>query len=162
VLKRKEVKRYIWFVLETTEVYWPSVLTLQTCYLRLFLWWLWIVIYWGLHPLSILDYRVVPYSFRVRGLCLYSVALAGWVSYCYYYLNLTGYVTFNTASYLEDADVVPTVHWIYSPPVHIVIMCTVQFVVYLRTKDRGMISSIRLFCSIHILVTYYSVKSLFY
>jgi hypothetical protein len=31
------------------------------------------------------------------------------VSYCYYYLKLTDYVTFNTASYLEDTDVVLTV-----------------------------------------------------
>jgi hypothetical protein len=41
------------------------------------------------------------------------------VSYCYYYLNLTGYVTFNNASYLEDAAVVLTVHWIANPPVPI-------------------------------------------
>jgi hypothetical protein len=49
------------------------------------------------------------------------------VSYCYYYLNLTGYVTFNTASYLEDAAVVLTVHWIANPPVPIsyTVYCTV-------------------------------------
>jgi hypothetical protein len=41
------------------------------------------------------------------------------VSYCYYYLNLTGYVTFNSTSYLEDAAVVLTVHWIANPPVPI-------------------------------------------
>jgi hypothetical protein len=31
-----------------------------------------------------------------------------------------------------------------------IIMCTVQCVVYLRTKDRGMISSVHLFCYVHI------------
>jgi hypothetical protein len=41
------------------------------------------------------------------------------VSYCYYYPNLTVYVTFNTASYLEDAAVVLTVHWIANPHVPI-------------------------------------------
>jgi hypothetical protein len=41
------------------------------------------------------------------------------VSYCYYYLNLMCYVTFNTASYLDDANVVHTVHWIVNPPVPI-------------------------------------------
>jgi hypothetical protein len=48
------------------------------------------------------------------------------VSYFYYYLNLTGYVTFNTTSYLEDAAVVLTVHWIANPPVpiHYTVYCT--------------------------------------
>jgi hypothetical protein len=41
------------------------------------------------------------------------------VSYCYYYINLTGYVTFNTTYYLEDTGVVLTVHWIANPPVPI-------------------------------------------
>jgi hypothetical protein len=39
------------------------------------------------------------------------------VSYCYFYLNLTGYVTFNNAYYLEDTTVVLTVHWTAKPPV---------------------------------------------
>jgi hypothetical protein len=41
------------------------------------------------------------------------------VLYCYYYLNLTGYVPFNTTYYLEYAAVVLTVHWIANPPVPI-------------------------------------------
>jgi hypothetical protein len=41
------------------------------------------------------------------------------VLYCYYYLNLEGYVTFNTASYLKGATVVLTVHWVATPPVPI-------------------------------------------
>jgi hypothetical protein len=40
VLERKEVKRYFCFVLESTEVYSPSILALQTFYLRLFMWWM--------------------------------------------------------------------------------------------------------------------------
>jgi hypothetical protein len=41
------------------------------------------------------------------------------VSYCYYYLNIIGYFTFNNVSYLEDDDGVRTVHWIDNPPVPI-------------------------------------------
>jgi hypothetical protein len=41
------------------------------------------------------------------------------VSYFYYYLNLIGYVTFNPAYYLKDAEVVPTVQWIANRPVPI-------------------------------------------
>jgi hypothetical protein len=84
------------------------------------------------------------------------------VSYCYYYLNLTGYVTFNTASYLEDADVLLTVHWIANPPVPIRYNVYRTVVVYLLTKDIGMISSVRLCCSVYLLVAIDSIKSLFY
>jgi hypothetical protein len=72
------------------------------------------------------------------------------VSYCYCYLNRPGYVAFNTASFLEDAAVVLTVHWISNPPVPI--RYTVYHIVcfYLLTKDRGMISSVHLFCYAHI------------
>jgi hypothetical protein len=83
------------------------------------------------------------------------------VSYCYYYLNLTGYVTFSTASYLEDADVVRTVQWIANLPVPIRYIVHRTVVVYLLTKDLGMISSVRLCCSVHILVAIDSIKSLF-
>jgi hypothetical protein len=42
------------------------------------------------------------------------------VSYCYFYVNLAGYVTFNTAYYSSDATVVLTVQWIANPhvPIH--------------------------------------------
>jgi hypothetical protein len=84
------------------------------------------------------------------------------VSYCYYYLNPAGYATFNTASYLEDADVVLTVHWIANSPVHIRYTVYRTVVVYLLIKDLGMISSVRLCCSVHLLVTIDYIKSLFY
>jgi hypothetical protein len=82
--------------------------------------------------------------------------------YCYYYLTPTGYVTFNTASYLEDADVVLTVHWIANPTVPIPYTVYLTVAVYLLTKDIGMISSVRLCCSVHILVAIDSIKSLLY
>jgi hypothetical protein len=72
------------------------------------------------------------------------------VSYCYYYLNLIGYVTFNTTSYLEYADVVLTVHWIANPPVPIHYTVYRIVVVYLLTKDIGMISSVRRCCSVRL------------
>jgi hypothetical protein len=84
------------------------------------------------------------------------------VSYCYYYLSLTGCVTFNTASYLEDAAVVLTVNWIANAPVPMRYTVYRTFVVYLLTKDLGMISSVRLCCSVHLLVAIDSIKSLFY
>jgi hypothetical protein len=84
------------------------------------------------------------------------------VSYCFFYLNLIGYVTFNTASYLKDTDVIITVHWIANPPVPISYNVHHTVVVYLRTKDIGMISSVRCCCSIHILVTIDSIKSSFF
>jgi hypothetical protein len=74
------------------------------------------------------------------------------VSYCYYYLNLIGYVTFNTASYLEDANVILTVHRISNPPVPIRYTVYHTVVVYLLTKYIGVISSVRRCCSIHVLV----------
>jgi hypothetical protein len=82
------------------------------------------------------------------------------VSYYYFYLNLIVYVTFNTASYLEDTDGALTVHWIANPPVPIyyTVYCTVA--VYLLTKDIGMISSVRRCFFVHLLVTIYSNKSL--
>jgi hypothetical protein len=82
------------------------------------------------------------------------------VSYCYYYLKLTGCVTFNNASYLEDAAAVLNVHWIANP--HVTIQYTVYHtvVVYLLTKNLGMISSVRLCCSVHLLVAINSIKSL--
>jgi hypothetical protein len=110
------------------------------------------------HRPTILDYRVFPYSFCVRELFPYSVALAGWVSfiihsrvsYCYYNINRPGYVAFDTASLPEDACVVLTVQWVANPlaPIRYTVYRTVCC--YSRTKDRGMISSIHLFCSIHI------------
>jgi hypothetical protein len=84
------------------------------------------------------------------------------VLYCYYYLTPTFYVTFNTAYYLEDADVVLTVQWIANPPVPIRYNMYSSVVVYLLTKDIGMISSVSLCCSVHILVAIDSFKSLFY
>jgi hypothetical protein len=83
------------------------------------------------------------------------------VLYCYYYLNLIVYVTFNTASYLEDAGVVITVHWIANT--HVPMCCTVYrtFVVNLLTKDIGMISYVCRSCSVHILVAIDHIKSLF-
>jgi hypothetical protein len=83
------------------------------------------------------------------------------VSYCYYYLNLIGYVTFNTKSYLEDTDVVHSVHWIANPPVPIHYTVYLTVVVYLLIKDIGMISSEHRCCSIHLLVAIDSIKSLF-
>jgi hypothetical protein len=53
---------------------------------------------------------------------IYSIIL-----YCYYYLSLTGYVTFNTASYLEDTAGVLTIHWIANP--HVPIRYTMHFTV---------------------------------
>jgi hypothetical protein len=84
------------------------------------------------------------------------------VSYCYYYLNLTYYVTFNTSSYLEDAAVVLTVHWIANPPVPIRYTMYRTVVVYLLTKDLRMISSVHLCCSVHILLAIDPIKSLIY
>jgi hypothetical protein len=80
------------------------------------------------------------------------------VSYCYYYLNVTCYITFNTTSYLEDAAVVLTVYWIANPPVPIHYNVYRTVVVYLLTKDLGMISSVRLCCSVHLLVAIDSIK----
>jgi predicted membrane chloride channel (bestrophin family) len=85
------------------------------------------------------------------------------VSYCSFYLNLTGYVTLNTASYLEDAAVILTVHWIANTPVPIHYTVYLTVVVYLLIKDFGMISSVRLCCSVHlylqlILLNLYSIK----
>jgi hypothetical protein len=83
------------------------------------------------------------------------------VLYCYYYLNLIGYVTLNTASYLEDANVVINVHWVANPhvPIHYAVYRTVVF--YLLTKDTGMISSVRCWFSLHLLVAIDSIRSLF-
>jgi hypothetical protein len=83
------------------------------------------------------------------------------VSYCYYYLNLIGYVTFITAYYLEGANVVLTVHWIPNPPVNMHYTVHRTVVVYLLTKDIGMISSVHRCCSVHLLVTIDSIKYLF-
>jgi hypothetical protein len=83
------------------------------------------------------------------------------VLYCYYYLNLIGYVTFTTASYLEDADVVLTVQWIANPPVPIRYTVYRTVVVYFRTKDLRMISSVRRCFSVHLSVAIDSIKSLF-
>jgi hypothetical protein len=83
------------------------------------------------------------------------------VLYCYCYLNLIGYVTFNTASYLEDTDIVLNVQWIANPSVPILYNVYRTVVVYLLPKDIGMISSLRRGCSVHLLVTIDSIKSLF-
>jgi hypothetical protein len=83
------------------------------------------------------------------------------VSYCYYYLNLIGYVTFNTTSYLEDADVVITVHWIANQPVPICYSVYHTVVIYLLTKDIGIVSYVHRCCSGHLLVAIDSIKSLF-
>jgi hypothetical protein len=80
------------------------------------------------------------------------------VSYCYYYLNLTGYVTFNITSYFKDAAVVLTVHWIANPPVPVRYTVYHTVVVYLLTKEPGMISSVRFCFSLHLLVTIDSIK----
>jgi hypothetical protein len=83
------------------------------------------VILWYLKPLTIfglpscsvfvLRTGTISVLSRLGGLSL--IIMYSRVSYCYYYLNLTGYVIFNTASYLEDATVVLTVQWILNPPV---------------------------------------------
>jgi hypothetical protein len=108
--------------------------------------------------------------FVLRTQTIYVRSRLGWlspiiifsrVSYCYYYLNLIGYVTLNTYSYLEDADVVLTVYWMANPPVPIHYTVYHAVVVYLLTKNIGMISSVRRCCSIHLLLTIDSVKSLF-
>jgi hypothetical protein len=83
------------------------------------------------------------------------------VSCRYYYLNLIGYVVFLIVSYFSEDDVVLTVHWIAHPPVHECYTVYRIFVVYLLTKDIGMISSVRRFCSVHLLVTIDSIKLLF-
>jgi hypothetical protein len=83
------------------------------------------------------------------------------VSCRYYYINLIGYVTFLAVSYCSYSDVVLTVHWIAHPPVHECYTVYRIVVVYLLTKDIGMISSVRHCCSVHLLVTIDSIKSLF-
>jgi hypothetical protein len=68
------------------------------------------------------------------------------VSYCYHYLNLIGYVTFNTAYYLEHADVVLTVQWITNS--HVLILSNMYRTVVstCSLKNTGMISSVRHVC----------------
>jgi hypothetical protein len=83
------------------------------------------------------------------------------VSYCYYCINLIGYVIFNTAPYLDDTNVLLTVHWIANPPVPIHYTVYRTVVVYLLTKAIGMVSSVRHCCYVHLLVTIDSIKSLF-
>jgi hypothetical protein len=61
-----------------------------------------------------------------------------------------GYVAFNTTSFPEDAAFVPTVHWIDNPLVPIYYDVYRIVCCYLRTKYRGMIRSVNLFCSVHI------------
>jgi hypothetical protein len=72
------------------------------------------------------------------------------VSYCYYYINFIGYVTFNTASYLEDANVVFTVQWIANPPVPIRnnVYRTVVSICSLKNTGTGMVSSVRRICAL--------------
>jgi hypothetical protein len=72
-----------------------------------------------------------------------------------------GYATFNTMSYLEDANIVLTVHWTANPPVpkHYTVYLTVF--VYLLTKYIGIISSLHRCCSVHLLVAIDSIKLLF-
>jgi hypothetical protein len=84
------------------------------------------------------------------------------VSYCYYYLNQIGYVTFNATYYLEDAAVVLTVQWIVNPHVTICDNMYRTVVVYLIIKDIRMISSLLLCVFVHIIVAIDSIKSLFY
>jgi hypothetical protein len=73
------------------------------------------------------------------------------VSYCYYYLNLIGYITFNNTYYLEDTNAVLTVQWIDNTPVLICYILYRTVGVYLLTKHIGMIGSIRLCCSVYLL-----------
>jgi hypothetical protein len=82
------------------------------------------------------------------------------VSYCYSYINLTSHVTFNTASYLEEDAAILNVHWIANPPVPICYTVYRTSDVYLLTKDLGMISSVHLCCSVHLVVAIDSIKSI--
>jgi hypothetical protein len=79
---------------------------------------------------------------------MYSIVL-----YCYYYLKLTGYVTFNTTSSLKDSEVVLTVQWIANPhvPTHHMVYHT--FVSTCSLKNTGMISFERHICAVNIFFT---------
>jgi hypothetical protein len=110
---------------------------------------------------SVLVLRTWTISILSRIGWLSPIKIYSRVSYHYYYLNLIGYVTFITASYLYDADVVLAVHWIATPPVHICYTVYRTVVVYLLTKDIRMISSVLRCCSLNLLVTIDSIKSLF-
>jgi ABC-type polysaccharide transport system permease subunit len=65
------------------------------------------------------------------------------------------------ASYLEDADVVLTVHGIANLPVHIRYTVYRTVIVYLLTKDSGMINSVCHCFFVHLLVTIDYIKLVF-
>jgi hypothetical protein len=116
----------------------------------------------GLLSCSVFVPRTRTLSVLIRLGWLSLIVMYSGFLYCYFSLNITGCVIFNTASYSEDAAVVLTVHWIANPPVPIRYIVYRAVVVYLLTKDLGMISSIRLCCSLHLLVAVDYIKSLFY
>jgi hypothetical protein len=72
------------------------------------------------------------------------------VSYCYYYLNLIGYVIFYPMSFLKDVEFVPTVQWRNNPPVHIRHTVYRIIVSTCSLKNTGMISSRHRICAVRI------------